>query len=185
MTDLSRVSPPPRSELLREIRARLPAAAPGTRIVAEGLLAERSRIDFVGVTAEGDVDLVLVGNHGGDLALVALGLAQRAWVEARLPDWLQLAPELGIRPGARVELVLLCPDFGPESVTAAGALDEAAPRLIRYRLIENGVGLEALLEPIDGLDGAPRSGETASSGFRTGLTDATLDLSAEERQAFE
>jgi hypothetical protein len=186
LADLSPVPARPRSELLREIRARLPSAVPGTRFVAEGILAEEARIDFVGVSPHGGIELLLVGEEGDDLMLVALGLAQRAWVEARYPDWLQLAPELGLRPGAGVGLVLLCPVFGPESRAAARALGEAAPRLVRYRFIRNGGGLEALLEPLEGRPAAaPSSTEPASSGFRTGLTDAMLDLSADERQAFE
>jgi len=186
LADLSPVPALSRSELLREIRARLPSAAPGTRFVAEGVLAEESRIDFVGVSPQGGIDLVLVGEEGGELTLVALGLAQRAWVEARYTDWLQLAPELGLRPGAGVGLVLLCPSFGPESRAAARALGEGAPRLVRYRFIRNGAGLETLLEPLDGRPAAaPSPAKPASSGFRTGLTDAMLNLSADERQAFE
>ena len=82
--------------------------------------------------------------------------------------------------------MLLCPVFGPESRTAARALGAAAPRLVRYHVIRNGGGLETLLEPLDGHPAAPSSSaEPNSAVFRTGLTDATLDLSAEERQAFE
>lgn len=186
MADLSPAPGRRRSELLREIRARLPSAAPGVRIVAEQMLAEESRIDFVGVDADGAVHLVLIGEKGSDLALVALGLAQRAWVEARLPDWLQLAPELGLRPAAGVRLLLLCPAFGPESRSAARALGKAAPSLVRYRFIRNGGGQETLLEPLDGRPADPSgSPEPASSVFRTGLTDATLELSAEEQQTSE
>ena len=85
LVDDSLVPAPPRSELLREIRARLPSVAPGTRIVAEGLLAEESRIDFVCVSPDGGVELVLVGEEGADLALVALGLAHRAWSRPACP----------------------------------------------------------------------------------------------------
>ena len=61
MPDLSLTSPPPRPELLRQLRLRLPEALPGLRLVAEGILGAGSTIDFVGVDAEGRATLVLVG----------------------------------------------------------------------------------------------------------------------------
>jgi len=181
LPDLALTAPPPRPELLRQLRLRLADAAPGLRLVAEGLLGVDSPIDFVGIDAEGRAVIVLVGDPGGDLELVTRGLAQRAWVEPRLRDWLQLAPHLGVRPDAGVRLLLLCPGFRAESRAAAAGLGAHAPELILYRCVRNGASVDALVEP---LDNAP-SARTAAAPFRTGLTDADLGISPEERREFD
>jgi hypothetical protein len=190
--DLSAAPPPPRPQLLRDLRARLGDAAPGLRVVAEGVLGESASIDFVAVEPDGRVALVLVGEAGEDLELVARGLAQRGWLEPRLRDWLQLAPDLGLRPEAGVRLVLLCPDFGPESRAAARALGDAAPLLASYRCVRNGGSVEPLVEPVEPAPApppesparplAPAAGPVA---FRSGLSDAELDLGPDERREFE
>lgn len=203
MPELSLAPAPPRDELLRQIRARLADAAPGMRLVAQGVLGEGARIDFVGVDPDGAATLVLVGEAGEDLSLVARALAQRVWLEPRLRDWLQLAPNLGFRPEAGVRLVLLCPAFGTESQAAARGLGEAAPQLVTYRCVRNGSGVEPLLEPLGGAPSAvsnapemphdersnlppPPEGPTGTlPSFRTGLTDADLEVTLEERREFE
>lgn len=191
MPDLSPAPPPPRPQLLRDLRARLDGAAPGLRVVAEGVLGEGFPIDFVALEPDGRVALVLVGDAGEDLELVARGLAQRAWLEPRLRDWLQLAPQLGLRPEAGVRLVLLCPDFGPESRAAARALGDAAPLLATYRCVRNGGSVEPLVEALPAPAGLPEApGRPPAPGgapvaFRSGLSDAELDLSPDERREFE
>jgi hypothetical protein len=179
---------PPRGDLLRQLRARLHELAPGVRVVVEGLLGAESRVDFVGVEASGRVVLVIVGTEEDDLALVARALAQRAWVEARLADWLQLAPGLGMRPEAGVRVWLLAPRFRPESLAAARAA--GAISLASYRCVRNG-GQQAdvLLEAI--ADGGESKAPSASGSarppaqFRSGLDDAELGLTAEERREFD
>jgi hypothetical protein len=180
---------PPREELLRSLRPRLDDAAPGLRVLAQDVLGCEAPIDFVGVDPAGRVALVLVGAAGEDLELVARGLAQRAWLAPRLRDWLQLAPDLGLRPETGVAIVLLCPDFAPASRAAADALGEAAPRLVRHRCVRNGAGVEVLIErrpegapePLRPGTGArpappPRAPDPGPlrSRFRTGLSDADL-----------
>jgi len=185
--DLSLVAPPARAELLRSLRSRLGEISPGLRVVAEGVLGADAPIDFVGVEPDGRALLVMVGDPGEDLELVARGLAQRSWVQARLGDWLQLAPELGLRQGSGVALLLLCPDFGPASRAAAGALGPDAPALAVYRCVLNGAGIEVLVEPL-GAAGAPRAPTRAAGAlpaFRTGLSDADLGLTAAERSEFD
>ena len=179
MPDLAFTAPPPRPELLRQLRLRLGEAAPGLRLVAEGLLGADSPIDFVGIDAEGRTVIVLVGDPGGDLELVTRGLAQKAWVEPRLRDWLQLAPHLALRPELGVRVLLLCPGFRAESRVAVSAL--APPELVLYRCVRNGAGVDALLEPLSSAPSAP----AAVAPFRTGLTDADLGISPEERREFE
>jgi hypothetical protein len=187
MAELSTAPPPPRPQLLRDLRARLGDAAPGLRVVAEGVLGEGAPIDFVGLDPDGRVVLVLVGGAGEDLELVARGLAQRAWLEPRLRDWLQLAPDLGLRPEAGVRLVLLCPDFGPESRAAARALGEAAPLLATYRCVRNGGSVEPLVEALQPRPAQARPPASAAGAiaFRSGLSDADLDVGPDERREFE
>ncbi len=170
---------------------RLSQVLPGLRVVAEDVLGEGARIDFVGIEPDGRAVAVLVGEEGDDLALVARGLAQRAWLEPRLRDWLKLAPGLGLRPQAGVGLVLLGPGFGAESRAASRALGDAAPRLVTYRCVRNGSAVVPLVEaepPAQGLEApaAPAPPETAATpNFRTGLSDALLDLAPDEKREFE
>ena len=95
LADLTITEPPARSRLIEQLRPRLSELVPALQLVAEGLLAADTRIDFVGVEPSGRVVLILVGNPGEDLELVGRALAQRAWVESRVRDWVQLAPDLG------------------------------------------------------------------------------------------
>ena len=188
MPDLALTSPPPRTELLRQLRTRIHAAAPELRLIAQELLAAGSPIDFVAVDPQGDVTLLLVGGPGEDLELVARGLAQRAWVVPRVRDWLQLAPELGVRPGAGVRLILLSPGFSAESIGACQALGDAAPALWTYLCVRNGAGVDTLVEvleaPAHRSDSAPAAPDGAPT-FRTGLSEADLGLSPAERREFE
>jgi len=163
---------------------------PGLRLVAEGILGADSRIDFVGVDAERRLTLVLVGQPDEEFALLGRALAHRAWVEARLGDWLQLAPELGVRPEAGVALLLMSPGFTPEAEAAARSLGEAAPRLAVFRCVRNGAGVEALLEPTRRRPDRPEQPPSPPAAapvpaFRTGLTDADLGLGPDERAEFE
>lgn len=169
---------------------------PNLRVVAQEVLGADSPIDFVCADPAGRVALVLVGEEGQDLELVARGLAQRAWLEPRLRDWLQLAPTLGLRPEAGVQLVLLCPGFRREAEAAGRALGDAAPTLAIYRCIRNGAGVDTLLERLSGSPAPiatsrppPQPATEAPldpvAGFRTGLTDAELGLSPSERLDLE
>jgi len=182
------ISPPERSDLLKGIRARLGHAVPGARVLAEGVLGADARIDFVALEPGGRVAVVLVGEHDEDLALIARGLAQRAWLAARVEDWRQLAPESGIAPDAPVRAVLLCPAFGAEARSALAAVGPATLAAVTYRCVANGAGSEVLLEHVEseaptGTDEpAPRE---RRSRFRTRLSDADLGLSAEEQREFE
>jgi hypothetical protein len=185
LPDLALTAPPPRADLLRQLRSRIDAIAPGVRWVAQGLLGADSRVDFVGVEASGRVVLVIVGTAEEDLALVARSLAQRAWVEARLRDWLQLAPGLGLRPEAGVRVWLLAPRFGGESLAAARAAGGIA--LATYRCVRNGsVGSDTLVEALaEAEEAEPVAAERAPAEFRTGLNDAELGLTAAERREFD
>jgi hypothetical protein len=196
MADLRLIAPPPHDELLAQLRDRLGHAVPGMRVLAERLLGADSTIDFVGIEQTGRVVLVLVGDRDDDLELVARGLAQRAWVSARLGDWAQLAPNLGLETDAEVRVVLVCPAFGTEASAALRALGSAWLTAVTYRCVQNGAGFEVLLEHPFAMDpefagepvGSTRPVARASGNppsFRTGLSDADLGLTAEEQQEFE
>jgi hypothetical protein len=197
MPDLRLIAPPPRAELLAALRDRLGHALPGMRLLAEGILGADATIDFVAREPTGRVVVILVGDRDDDLALVARGLAQRAWVSARLGDWAQLAPNLALRPDAEVRVLLACPAFGVEAAAALRALGPDVAAAVTYRCVQNGVGFEVLVEHpfADELDDepdepAPRPPASgASSGeapaFRTGLSDADLGLTPDEQREFE
>ena len=194
MPDLRLVTAPPREELLDLLRARLSDVVPGMRLLARGLRgAAESPIDFLGVEPAGRAVLVLVGEPGEDLELIGRGLAQRAWAGARLADWLQLAPEMGIRPEAGLLVQLLCTSFGHEARLAARALGPEQMALGTIRFVRGALGIEPLLERIiddaparRGTDGAaPQAEDAPLADFRTGLDDTQLGLTEAEFAEFE
>jgi hypothetical protein len=189
LADLALAEPPSRSQLIEGLRARLAEVVPTLRLIAEGVLGVDSSIDFVGVEPTGRVVLVFIGEDGDDLELIGRAIAQRAWVEPRIRDWVQLAPNLGLRPGAGARAVLLCPSFRYETEAAAAALGNQTLSLVRYRYLQNGGNLEILIEPItrDVARGstAPRPESTGAPPFRTGLSHEDLGLTAEEYVEFE
>ncbi len=189
MTDLRLAVPPHRPQLIEGLRTRLSEVVPALRLIAEGALGADSNIDFVGVEPTGRVVLILVGEEGDDLELIGRAVAQRAWVEPRIRDWIQLAPNLGLRPGAGVRAILLCPSFRHETETAAAALGDQAVSLVRYRCLQNGGNLEILTEPIvrEVARGStpPRPDHSSLPAFRTGLSHEDLGLTAEESIEFE
>jgi hypothetical protein len=185
LAELRITGAPPPDERRRALRDALGALVPGWRPLAENVLGADARIDWVGRDRDGRCVIALVGRPGGDLSLVAEGLAQRAWVAARIADWAQLAPEAGLRPSAEVRVVLLASQFRPAAIAAARAAAGSPLLLASLRFIENGSGVAPLLEAI-GEPGEPGAAESsAGSGFRSGLSPADLDLTPEERAEFE
>jgi hypothetical protein len=195
MNDVEWCEPPPRAELVARVRESLGELGASLRVLAQDVLGADARIDLVAADPEGRVTLVLWTTGDEDLALVALALAQRAWVEARLADWVQLAPQLGLSPDERVRLLLLAPEFSPTAVAAVRAADVEDIDLVRLRFLRgpgNGGGARALLEPVR-LAGAtrpapaPRRPGSAppAARFRSGLSDADLDLTPDERRGLD
>jgi hypothetical protein len=187
LADLNFTAPPSRPQLIEHLRPRLGEIIPSIHLIAESLLGADSLIDFVGVEPSGRVVVILIGAEGEDLELIGRGLAQRAWVEPRIRDWIQLAPNLGARPGAGVRVVLLCASFHAETEAAATALGANTFHLARYRCLRNSSSLEIVLEPLSRATPLPpsRSAPTDLPPFRTGLTEDDLNLTDSERDDLE
>ena len=159
----------------------------GLHVIAESLLGADSKIDFVGIEPSGRVVLILLGESGEDLQLVGRALAQRAWVEPRVRDWIQLAPSIAARPAAGVRVLLLCPDFCAQTEAAVASLGSDVVSLARYRCLRNGADLHLLFEGTPAPAPSPSDRPEMSSlpPFRTGLTDEDLGLTDEERGSLE
>jgi len=195
MSDVERCEPPPRAEFVTRVREALGELGASLRILAQDVLGADARIDLVAADPEGRVTLVLWTTGDEDLALTALGLAQRAWVAARLPDWIQLAPQLGLQAEAPVRVLLLAPDFSPTAVAAVRAADPEDIDLLRFRCFRgpsNGGRVSVVLEPVR-LAGASRPARAPrrpgspppAARFRSGLSDADLDLTPDERRGLD
>ena len=189
LAEVALTATPPRPQLIERLRPLLGGLVPSLYLVAEGVLGGDATIDFVGVEPSGRVVVFLVGNEGDDLELVGRALAQRAWVEPRIRDWIQLAPNLGMRPGAGVRALLLCPSFRAETAAAASSLGSDVISLVRYHCFQRGAEIEILLEPLSRntpqRETAPPADPATLPSFRTGLTDEDLDLTAGERAELE
>jgi hypothetical protein len=155
------------------LRGALLRLTPPLETIAEDVLGIVSRIDLVTRDPDGAVTVVLVAQPGADLARLAEGIAQRAWLALRLPDWNQLAPHLALATEQGVRLLLAAPRFDDRTRAAVEALGPEHARLaellprgdldVELRL------LEAPSEPPQPptLGPPPRR----DSGFRTGLRD--------------
>lgn len=174
---------------------------PGLHLIAEDVLGAETRIDFVGVEPTGRVVLILLVDTETEPGGISAALAQRAWVEPRVRDWIQLAPNSGVRPGAGVRVVLLGSGFSSHSEAAAATLGPECVSLGRYRCLRNGADLHILLEPArpEAVPAAPigaiattpapapiaAAPQTDLPPFRTGLTDEDLGLTPEADRALE
>jgi len=184
MSDFAFRPPPPRDDVLRGLRRRISGLDSSLRILAEEVLGESSIIDLVTVDPKGQVVLLMLGEAGDDLEIFTRALAQRAWVRARIRDWLKLAPGLDLQPDAAVRVVLLCPSFHPETRAAATDIASGVIDLVRYRCLQSEGRTSLLLEPVESTDPVPmphRDEAPASDpSFRSGLTREDFDLSPEE-----
>lgn len=168
---------PARQQLLRLLRSQLAKLPDPLEIVAEQILGLDSRIDFVARDRRGQVVLVFLADRGSDLGLLADSLAQRSWIEARVRDWLKLAPELGLCPDLGVRVLLLAPHLDPRTIAAARSLEGPSIDLGICRTVSNGAGIEILIEVLDASPPVPAElAEPAVSRFRTGLRAEDLGI---------
>ncbi|MGH0038109.1 MAG: hypothetical protein ACQGVK_24015 [Myxococcota bacterium] len=184
---------PPRERCVvrREVGRRLGDLEAGLEPVAEDLLGGSGPIDWLARDRHDRAVIVLIGDPGQDAALFTRGLAERTWVEQRIPDWLKLSPHLGLSPDRGVRCWLVCPDFAPETRAAHEALAGDAPDLARLAWCRRGGDLQAFLEPqpralragAPAHDRAPAE-PAAGARFRSGLREDDFDFSEAERKAF-
>jgi hypothetical protein len=189
LSELHLAPPLSRAELRRALRERIHELGASLRVVAEEVLGESSAVDLVAIDAAGGVVLVLIGDEGDDAELFTRSLALRSWVASRLRDWAQLAPSLELRPEAPVRSILVCPAYDPETLCAARSLGEGAPELRIARCVQDGPQRSVLLEAAPAAEGGRplrRPGEPREPApFRSGLSEADLDLSAQELRDLE
>lgn len=175
------------------IRREMERLEPGLRVLAEDVLAHRSRIDFVASDAGQRAVAVLVAEPELGGRALATALAHRIWLLDHIADWLKLAPELALDAKAPVRAWLIAADFDAELIAAASALPD---RWIEFwRVLEISRGdvshCQLLPVPIPCRNGGLRSaGASPVPGadlprFRTGLTARDLGLSDEEIAQFE
>jgi hypothetical protein len=189
MSRIALAPAPPDPALRSLLRSRLGDLGLALRVLAEDVAGLDASIDAVTIDLRGTVVLVLIETAGRDLELLANAFAQRDWVRDRLPDWLKLAPALGFQPEAPIRLLLLAPAFGPRTLAAVRASDPEGIDLAIYRCVRNGAETDVLLEPLRVAGGElacpDEAAVLAAAPFRTGLTDADLELTPAEHRAFD
>jgi hypothetical protein len=189
MSDCTFPPSPSRTELLRRLRRHVGVLDPSLHILAEEILGEGSVIDLVTVDSSGQVVLVMLGESGQDMALLTRALAQRAWVRARIRDWLKLAPGLDLRPDAGVRAILLCPTFHQETRAAAADLGREVVELATYRCLQGEGQTSLWVEVLENPSSTPVSSRdeppSHTTSFRSGLTEEDFNLSLEEIRELE
>ena len=183
--------------LRRSLRRQLEQMQPPLRTFAENILADGSRIDLVARDPLGGIVVVLIADAGQDLEIFTRALAHRSWVQQRVPDWNQLAPELNL--SSTVHALVLCPEFRPETIAAARSI-EPPVQLSLYRNLQ-GVSGPLLLEPLRvtvepetraqpppaatrGVADSSSAPVARPSEFRSGLSESDLQITPEERSEF-
>lgn len=176
-----------RASLRRELRSRLGQLGVSLQLLAEDVFGEEDEpIDWLATLPDGRALVGLLALGPGDGALLARGLAQRAWVQARIPDWQQLAPGLVVRPEARPLLLLLATDFPRLIRIAAREADREGIRLARYAWRPGRRGPELALEPAEAPAPPTRACEAAAaprlvSVFRSGLSEHDFEADGSRR----
>lgn len=144
-------------------------------LLAEDVVGdEDARIDWIASAPDGRAFVVLVEPDAAEPALLERGLVQRAWVEARIPDWRQLAPGLALREGLTPGLVLVARDHGRRARIAAREAGGDTIRLVCWDGDPERPALSLLEAPARA---RPRQSMTAPrlhSVFRSGLSDTDL-----------
>ena len=169
----------------RELRSRLGQLGVSLQLLAEGVLGEEDEpIDWLATLPDGRLLVGLLSIGAGDGALLARGLAQRAWAEARIPDWQQLAPGLVVRAEARPLLLLLAPEFPRGIRIAVREADPEGIRMVRFLWRSSRRGPELALEAVEAppRPAEPGAGAPAqlASVFRSGLVERDFEASPEE-----
>jgi len=182
---------PATSERRRAVRRELERIEPGLRVVAEDVLAHASRIDLVGIDRRRRITAVTIAPTDGEAPALTRVLAHRAWLAAHAGDWLKLAPDLGLDPGAPVRSILVAPTFDRETRAAAEELPEGWVELLRSVELGEGDQRQLGLAPVAReapdapRDPAHRGDGSAIPTFRSGLRPEDLALSDPEASHFD
>jgi hypothetical protein len=198
LSELAFAAPLDRTGLRRALRRQPERLEPGLRVLAEEVLADEARIDVVALDAGSRLVVVVLGDPGEDLALLGRALAQRSWVAARVRDWQQLAPSLGLDPELPVRAIAVCSAFGRETLSAAQSLGRLV-ELARAWSVRDGSHTSLLIEYVlpGPAAGAPSPLRPAGAGavgphpvplpsaFRSGLSPEDLRLRPEEVREFD
>jgi hypothetical protein len=165
-----------------DLRQRLAELAPALRPIAQNVLTESSRIDLVAIDADGAAVAVFDG-QGDDLATFTRALGSSAWLEQHLPDWCQIAPDLGLDAAAPVRALLVACSFAPETRAAAARVRDSQITLLTADAAAGSVSRTLpeptrAAEPERPLAGRTRRAANARprSPFRSGLSNADLGL---------
>jgi len=143
------------------------------RVFAEDYLAESSPIDLLAVGGEGELIALRIGRDGDDAALLTHCLADIGWLRPRVPDFLKLAPTLGLEASAEPRAMLACPGFTRETVTAASSFAARTVELLTYHGVRERGQLRILL-------GTPDSPRLARSTKPLLLEDPPSDPAEED-----
>jgi hypothetical protein len=165
----------PRTALRRGFAAGVRQLGLALELVAEDVLADEDEpIDWIAAAPDGRAWVVLLADGPAPAGMLERALVQRAWVEARVPDWQQLAPTLALRSGLAPGVLLVASDYDRGLRIAAREASGDGVLLARW----SGDASEPALALID-VPPRPRRRPALPaprlvSVFRTGLTDADL-----------
>ena len=161
--------------LRRGFAASLRQLGVALELIAEDVVGDDdARIDWIASGPEGRAWLVLLATGAADGSLLVRGLVQRAWVEARIPDWRQLAPGLALREGLTPGLVLVASEHARSARIAAREVGADAVRHVTWAGAPERPSLSALEPPPRPRERHAEAPARLRSVFRTGLTDADL-----------
>ncbi len=164
----------PRALLRRGFATSLRRLGLALELLAEDVVGDGDApIDWIASSPEGRAWLVLIEPETAGPALLGTGLVQRAWVEARIPDWRQLAPGLPLRDGLVPGLLLVAREHPREARIAAREAGDAI-RCVRWDGDPQAPDLFLLEAPPRSRHRAAKPAAPLRSIFRTGLTDADL-----------
>ena len=122
-----------RRALRRLLAPRLADLGTSFALVVEDVLGEGDGvIDWVAAAPDGRAWVVLIAAGDADASLLEAGLAQRAWVEDRIPDWRKLAPELPLRGELTPGVLLVAHDYARTTRIAAREASAGGIALARW-----------------------------------------------------
>jgi hypothetical protein len=144
-------------------------------LIAEDVLGEEDEaIDWVAAGPDGRAWVVLLDPATSPAGMLERGLAQRAWIEARIPDWRQLAPTLALRDGLAPGVLLVAREHGRCVRVAAREAAGESVLLASWRGEASAPELALIDAPARARQRPSLPAPRLASVFRSGLTDADL-----------